>query len=66
MKKVKINENCIGCGACTAIAPGFFELNEEGYAKAKQEEIKEITNDIEEAIEGCPTNAIEINEEKNN
>ena len=29
--KVKVNEDaCIGCGACAAIAPEVFEINDEG------------------------------------
>ena len=51
MAKIKINENCIGCGACTAIAPECFEFSDEGYAKP-----------IKEAAEGCPVSAIEIDE----
>ena len=31
MEKIKVNENCIGCGACTAIAPEYFEFNDDGY-----------------------------------
>ncbi len=60
MKKIKVNENCIGCGACTAIAPDFFEFGDEGYAQPKEKEVEEITEDIKEAQEGCPTSAIEI------
>ena len=32
MKKVIVNSNCIGCGACTCIAKEVFNFNEEGYA----------------------------------
>ena len=60
MEKIKVNENCIGCGACTAIAKEFFEISDEGYAKPIKEEVEEITEDIKEAAGGCPVNAIEI------
>ena len=30
---VKVNENCIGCGACTAVCPDVFDLNDEGKAE---------------------------------
>lgn len=60
MEKIKINENCIGCGACTAIASDFFEIGEQGYAVPVKEEVEEITDDIREAAEGCPVGAIEI------
>jgi ferredoxin len=62
MKKIKVNENCIGCGACTAIAPENFEFSDEGYAKPIKNEIEEITEDVKEAQEGCPVSAIEIEE----
>lgn len=60
MIKIKVNENCIGCGACTAIADKYFELNDDGYAKPIKNEIENLTEDIKEAQEGCPTSAIEI------
>ena len=59
-KLIFANENCIGCGACTAIAPEYFEFNDDGYAKPIKEEVEEITEDIKEAAEGCPVSAIEI------
>ena len=32
--KVKVNQDaCIGCGACTAIAEGVFEIDENGLSK---------------------------------
>lgn len=62
MAKIKVNENCIGCGACTAIASDFFEFSDERYAKPIKEEVEEITEDIKEAAEGCPVSAIEIEE----
>lgn len=60
MEKIKVNENCIGCGACTSIASDFFEIGEQGYAVPVKEEVEEITDDIKEAAEGCPVGAIEI------
>ena len=60
MNKIKVNENCIGCGACTSIAPEFFTIGDEGYAEPVQEEVEEITEDVKVAAEGCPVGAIEI------
>ena len=63
--KVKVNqEACIGCGACQAIVPEVFEIDDNGLAIAKEEEIKEsLVEDVVDAVEGCPTSAIEeINE----
>ena len=32
--KYKVNENCIGCGACEATCPSVFKLQDDGFAKA--------------------------------
>lgn len=58
--KVKVNSDaCIGCGACTAIAPDIFEINDEGISEAKVNEVMEDEVDnAKEAIESCPTGAI--------
>lgn len=66
MKKVKVNKDaCIGCGACQAIVPDVFEMNDEGYAEAIPGDIpEELENDVIDALEGCPTSAIEeVNED---
>ena len=58
--KVKVNPDvCIGCGACQAIAPDVFEINDDGIAQEISEEVKEeFVEDATEAKEGCPVNAI--------
>lgn len=62
MKKISVNENCIGCGACTAIARDFFEFGDAGYAVPIKEFVDEVTDDVKEAAEGCPVDAISITE----
>ncbi len=68
--KVKVNPDvCIGCGACQAIAPDVFEINDEGIAQEIMEEVKdELVEDATDAKEGCPVNAIydpeEVNEDQ--
>ena len=60
MAKVEVDKNkCIGCGACTAIAPDVFEFDDDGLAKAVKQEINE---DVKTAAEGCPTEAITAEE----
>lgn len=54
-------DKCIGCGNCVALTESqVFDFNDEGLAECTLEEIpsnlEEITN---EAIEQCPTEAIE-------
>jgi len=58
---VKVNENCIGCGACTGIAPDVFELNDDGVAEnILGEDTADFEDEIKEAAESCPVEAIEV------
>ncbi|MEW6063069.1 MAG: ferredoxin [Nanoarchaeota archaeon] len=71
MAKYKIIHDrpvCIGCGACTAVCPGFWEMNEDGKSdlknakKAGKKQILEL-NEIKcnmEAAEICPVNCVHI------
>lgn len=61
MAKVEIDESlCIGCGACMAICPEVFDIGPDGLAIIKKDE---INDDVIMACEGCPVEAIKINEE---
>ena len=55
--KVKVNEGCLGCGACTGICPDVFELDDEGLAKVIVEETEDPA--VQAAIDGCPVGVIE-------
>lgn len=57
---VKVSdEACIGCGACQALVSDVFDINDEGYAYVMEDaNIKEHEEEIEEAINNCPTGAI--------
>jgi len=59
--KVKVNqEACIGCGACTSIAEELFQINDEGLSEVKVEEVAaDLVEKAKEAIDSCPTGAIE-------
>ena len=61
MRVKVIEDKCIGCGACVAIAPENFDFNKEGLSTVIGEEITEKTV---EAKEACPVYAIEIDESK--
>lgn len=61
MKVKVIQDKCIGCGACVAIAPLNFDFDENGLSTVIAEEITEKTM---EAKEACPVYAIEIEEAK--
>ena len=59
--KLKVNKDvCIGCGACQAVCPELFEIEDDGLAHTKVEVVPtEIEDDAIDAKEGCPTSAIE-------
>ena len=58
--KVKVDKNlCIGCGACQAIEPSVFEIEDDGPATAIDTEINDdVKENVIDALEGCPTSAI--------
>lgn len=62
--KIRVNKDiCIGCGACAAIVPDVFELEDDGLANCKIKKIEDnIKEDIQDAADSCPTNAIEVDE----
>lgn len=58
----KVNESCIGCGACNAVCPEVFDLNGDGLAENIIGEVPaELEDSAKEAAEACPVNAI-VNE----
>lgn len=61
--KAKVNKDiCIGCGACQAISPDVFELEDDGLATCKVDIIKDNKDEVIDAKESCPTGAIEVEE----
>ncbi len=60
LKKFKVNEECISCGACIEIAPNNFEFGENSLAFVKkQPENEQELKATEEAMNVCPVGAIE-------
>ena len=60
--KVKIDkEKCIGCGSCEAICPDHFKMDDEFKAYFIEGKGK-IKDCVEESVDICPTQAIEIEE----
>ena len=58
--KLEVDKDlCIGCGACQAVCPEVFEIEDDGLAHSKVEDIpSEFEDDAIDAKEGCPTGAI--------
>ncbi len=58
--KVKVNEDlCIGCGYCEGVCDEVFSL-EDGVSHAKKDVVpEELKESVHDAIDGCPTSAIE-------
>ncbi len=77
-KKFLIKHNrpdCIGCAACAAVCPKFWEMKDDGFSSiigGKTEENKWETLEIDEAeldcnmeaAESCPVNVIHIVDEE--
>jgi len=55
-------ENCIGCGACTAVCPENWEMAKDGKSKLKKTSLEKMGCNIE-AAEACPVNVIHIIED---
>ena len=58
--KLKVNKDiCIGCGACQAIAPDVFEIDDNGLASCIVDKVDDSNEDAIDAKEGCPVSAID-------
>ncbi|MAF34773.1 ferredoxin [Candidatus Woesearchaeota archaeon] len=68
---------CIGCGACAAVAPDFWEMSDDGYADLKDCEREEVEEGVKEtrklkkeeedenqnAADSCPAECIHVKDE---
>jgi len=64
--KIKVNKDaCVGCGTCYSICGEVFDIEDDGLACVKEgANIEENEEDVEAAIDACPTGAIsEIDED---
>ena len=64
MKKIDVNENCIGCGACIAIDPEHFDLEGSLSTPISNENLD--SKALNDAIASCPVGAISIVDEDEN
>ena len=57
---LKVDKNiCIGCGACQAICPDVFEIEDDGLAAVTGEVTEANKEEALDAKAGCPVGAIE-------
>lgn len=62
MKKLVVNKDtCLGCGTCTALVPSVFKLGEDGKAEVT-DQTADTPENIQNAIDSCPTNSIKWEE----
>lgn len=63
MKPIVDKDTCIGCGLCPSICPECFDMEDDGKAGAIVDEVPDGAVDgAKEAEEGCPVDAIVIEE----
>lgn len=55
-----VNGNCIGCGLCASVCPDVFMMTDEGTAAARDEIFPDQEDQVHEAADGCPVDAIEL------
>lgn len=59
--KATVSEDCIGCGLCEGTCPEVFAIGDDDLAHAIEEEVPEAAEDAaQEACDGCPVTAIEL------
>lgn len=63
MKIIVDDSRCTGLGICESIAPGYFEVGDDGVLVLLSDEFGEPgRGEIEEAVRSCPTLALSIAE----
>ncbi len=55
---VKVNDSCIGCGACESICEAVFSVD--GVAAVNDANVADNMDAVKEAADACPVGAIEV------
>jgi ferredoxin len=60
MSRVEVDrDRCVGSGTCEALAPGIFEVDDDGVLIVHRPEPREDElADVREAVLACPTRAL--------
>lgn len=58
--KVNVNKDkCFGCGACQAIVPEVFDIDDDGLAFVTVDSVpQDKEEETKEAVNNCPAEAI--------
>lgn len=59
MNAIVKDDVCIGCGLCVEIEPSVFRMKDDEKAEAYASGTDETDENVEEAIDSCPVDAIE-------
>ena len=69
MKTFVEKDLCIACGACGAVAPDVFDYDDDGIAYNILDNNQntavipeDMEDDVRDSADGCPTDAIKIEE----
>jgi ferredoxin len=62
MSRVEVDrDRCVGSGACEALAPEVFEVDDDGVLVVhRPEPADDELDDVREAVRGCPTRALSV------
>ena len=55
-----VNANCISCGLCVSTCPSVFFITDGGTAAAQRDIPPETEDQVQEAANACPVEAIEV------
>jgi ferredoxin len=64
MSRVEVDrDRCVGSGACEALAPEVFEVDDDGVLVVhRPEPAEDELSDIRDAVSACPTRALSLPE----
>jgi ferredoxin len=62
MSRVEVDrDRCVGSGACEALAPEVFEVDDDGVLVVRRPEPgDDELDDVREAVRACPTRALSV------
>ncbi len=63
MKAIVDRDACISCGLCVSVCPEVFEMDDDDISTVIQDPVDAENEDCaRESADGCPTDAISIEE----